>query len=255
MRWASRWSALWPIILFAGCPENQLISPAQQSWQAEESLEEFGEELANELGVEPTAETTDTEQSGTGNGPGAGYGTSAAEMSEESPIELCDCSEQCPPVNCPCVTRAEVEVIAVYIKKFRPRGSDNEPGSPWVQLEIDPGVYDLMQLKDDLFAGVNARNIPPGHYSMIRLTLRGQEIEFCDDPTAYPFYVAQENKRRLEMKKGIKIFETFYICPGQHTRITLKFPEEGLLTWIKADTLVRLHPKIWVQAVEYLPQS
>src|SRR5690606_21781070 len=65
----------------------------------------------------------------------------------------------------------DYEKVFVDIRSVAVHGSEEDGGSGWKELTVEPGQYDLLELTNGLDTLLGSIELPPGKISQIRLKL------------------------------------------------------------------------------------
>ena len=94
--------------------------------------------------------------------------------------------------------------------------SIHREGSGWETLKQDTTTYDLLALRDGVFASLAAGDVPAGHYTQIRLAI-GEGSNIISASTAYPIEIPSG------MQSGYKLVGEFDVPAGGAVELTLDF--------------------------------
>jgi hypothetical protein len=107
------------------------------------------------------------------------------------------------------LTDAPGNYDAVYVDVREARihhSSDAEDGdSGWIDLEIEPGIFDLLELTNGRYEVLGELDLEPGRYNQMRLVL-GNENEVVIDGTSHPLTTpsAQQSGLKLNIHADIE---------------------------------------------------
>lgn len=128
-------------------------------------------------------------------------------------------------------------------------GSGNS-GSGWVQLDANPGMYNLLALQNDVTAVIaDPTTIPVGSITQVRLILGdgNHAVEVIDSVTVeYPLLLSSQDKT------GLKINLNSDIHPNETIVVVLDFDAESSIV-SQGNGGYRLKPVIKVEDVYYVP--
>jgi len=94
--------------------------------------------------------------------------------------------------------------------------SIHRDGSGWETIKQDTTTYDLLTLRNGVFTGLAAGDVPAGHYTQIRLAI-GEGSNIVRSGTTYPIDIPSG------MQSGYKLVGEFDVPAGGAIELTLDF--------------------------------
>jgi len=112
---------------------------------------------------------------------------------------------------------ADYEAVNLVVTGVSVHRGDSEDSGGWESLTLDSTtVYDLLELRNGVFARLAQGDVPAGHYTQIRLLL-GSGSNVVVDGTTYPLTVPSG------MQSGYKLVGEFDVPDGGGVELTLDF--------------------------------
>jgi len=96
---------------------------------------------------------------------------------------------------------------------------DADGSEGWEVLSAEPGTFDLLQLRNGVFAGLAVGSLPAGTYTEIRLMI-GEGSNVVVDGVAHPLILPSGKQ------SGLKLKGEFEVPPGGTQEIELDFDAE-----------------------------
>jgi len=121
-------------------------------------------------------------------------------------------------------------------------------GGGWQVLAAEPGTYDLLSLRNGVFAQLATSSLPAGHYEQVRLLL-AEGSTVVVDGVEYPLVIPSG------LRSGLKLDGAFDVPPGGDLDIQLDFDAEqsisqnGAGTWI-LNPVTRILPAAAAGAID-----
>jgi hypothetical protein len=132
-----------------------------------------------------------------------------------------------------------VEVIRVMAHYDQPATGSNG----WVDLPTDTGVYNLLELQNNVTAVIaNNSSMPLGHVNQMRLILGTQNNVMLSDSTIQPLLLSSQDKT------GLKINVNTDITANNTVEIVLDFDADASVVK-QGNDQYRLKPVIKVESV------
>lgn len=110
----------------------------------------------------------------------------------------------------------DYEKVFVDIRSVAVHGSEEDGGSGWKELTVEPGQYDLLELTNGLDTLLGSIELPPGKISQIRLKLGSENTLVVGGKT-------HELKTPGGMQSGIKVLVNTVLTEGITYKIILDF--------------------------------
>lgn len=131
-----------------------------------------------------------------------------------------------------------VDVIAVEVHY------EDEDGLGWVALNINPGIYDLLELQNDVTVVLaDEDEIPVGHVTQIRLILGDDNTVKVDD-IFYKLALSSQDKTGLKLNVDAKVKR------WKDLEIVIDF-DAGASIVLEGNGTYRLKPVLKVESLEY----
>jgi len=109
-----------------------------------------------------------------------------------------------------------VHLVVHQVAAHRDGGSTSDSTNGWEILEADSSTYDLMTLRDGVFAGIGLAKVPAGHYTQLRLKL-GANSDVVMGGVTYPLDVPSG------LQSGLKLVGSFDVPANGLLEIALDF--------------------------------
>jgi hypothetical protein len=108
------------------------------------------------------------------------------------------------------------DAIHLVIREVSAHRADSDSSGGWVVINPESTTYDLLTLRNGVFATIGTALVPAGHYTQIRLLL-GPGSDVVVDGVTHPLTVPSG------LQTGVKLVGNFDIAPNGLTDVALDF--------------------------------